>query len=381
MTRVSDQDVLKTGALMPVPASMPELAIIVPTFNERANIRPFIDKICCALEGIRWEVVFVDDDSADGTSDLLLMYCRTDPRIRLLRRIDRRGLSSAVVEGILSTSTPYVAVIDADMQHDERLLPQMLKLLQDDAADLVVGSRYVVHGGAGSWDQNRQRISRFATVLSRLVVKADLTDPMSGFFMVRRSVFEEALRDLSIQGYKILLDIVASFPRSLRIKELPYVFRPRQHGDSKLDALVSLEYLSLLLNKLFGRWLPVTFILFAIIGSSGVVVHMLILAVQLHIGILFVVAQSTATIVAMTTNFFLNNALTYRDKQLKGFSPILLGLLSFYAICGVGAFANVGIASFLFLRHYSWWLSGISGVLVSVVWNYAASSVLTWRSR
>jgi dolichol-phosphate mannosyltransferase len=375
MLQVADQKVLKTEALTP------ELAVIAPTFNERANIRPFIDAICRALEGIRWEIVFVDDDSPDGTSDFLLNICRTDPRVRFLRRIRRRGLSSAVVEGILSTSTPYVAVIDADMQHDERLLAQMLKVLQDDAADIVIGSRYTADGGVGSWDQSRRRISRFATFLSRLVVKAELTDPMSGFFMVRREVFEDALRDLSIQGFKILLDIVASSPRSLRIKELPYVFRPRQHGESKLDALVSLEYLNLLLDKLLGRWVPTRFVLFATIGSFGVVVHMLTLAILLYSGILFVAAQATATIVAMTTNFFLNNALTYRDKQLKGFSSLALGLLSFYAVCGVGAFANVGVADFLFVHNYSWWLSGISGVLVSVVWNYAASSVLTWRHR
>lgn len=375
MPNVANQRAVKTEAMTP------ELAIVVPTFNEHANIGPLIEKLSGVLEGVKWEVVFVDDDSPDGTSNLLQMRCRTDPRVRSLRRIGRRGLSSAVVEGILSTSTPYVAVIDADMQHDESLLPRMLKALQDNSVDLVVGSRYAAQGDVGSWDENRHRISRLATVLSRLVVKTELSDPMSGFFMMRRDTFELALRKLSVQGYKILLDIVASSPKGIRVKEMPYSFRPRQHGESKLDALVTLEYLSLLVDKLIGSWVPVRFIMFVAVGAFGVLVHMSVLAALVQTATSFVIAQTTATVVAMTANFFLNNLLTYRDKRLTGAKSIILGLLSFYAVCGFGAFANVGVANILFVRDYSWWLSGIAGVLVSAVWNYAATSVFTWRGR
>ena len=362
--------------------SMPqtELVIIVPTFNERENVIPLLEKIEEALPDVAWEVVFVDDDSKDDTAAAVIERCRIDPRVRLLRRIGRRGLSSAVVEGILSTWTPYVAVIDADMQHDERLLKKMLESLRSGEADLVVGTRYAGDGGVGDWDARRQTISWVATRLSTFVVRADLSDPMSGFFMIRRDAFEASLRQLSKQGYKILLDIVASAPKPLRIKELPYVFRARQHGESKLDALVSLEYLMLLLDKMFGRWVPAKFILFMAIGGLGVFVHMGVLTFLLKaVGASFVVGQSTATIVAMTFNFFLNNMLTYRDKRLRGFWPVLGGLFSFYLVCSLGAVSNVGIANFLFSHSYSWWIAGIAGIIVGAVWNYAASSVFTWH--
>ena len=357
-----------------------KLAIIVPTFNECDNIVPLLDKIEAALPGIAWEAVFVDDESKDGTPAVITERCRTDPRVRIIRRIGRRGLSSAVVEGILSTSTPYVAVIDADMQHDERILRTMLASLEAGEADLAVGTRYASDGGFGDWDARRKTISLVATKLSALVVKADLSDPMSGFFMIRREAFEAAVHRLSSQGYKILLDIVASSPEPLCIKEFPYIFRSRQHGESKLDALVSLEYLMLLLDKAVGSWIPPRFVLFMGIGGLGVFVHMAVLAIFLKAeGSAFVTAQSAAAVTAMTFNFFLNNALTYRDKRLKGFWPVLGGLLSFYLVCSVGAVANVGIANFMFRHSYSWYLSGVAGILVGAVWNYAASSIFTWR--
>jgi dolichol-phosphate mannosyltransferase len=363
-------------------AVVPELAVVVPTFNERDNVIPLLEKIEEVLPGVAWEVVFVDDDSRDGTSAVVTERSRIDPRVRILRRIGRRGLASAVVEGIQSTSTPYVAVIDADMQHDERVLKQMLESLRSGEADLAVGTRYAGDGGVGDWDSRRQTISWVATRLSALAVRANLSDPMSGFFMIRRDAFEASLRQLSQQGYKILLDIVASAPKPLRIKEFPYVFRNRQHGESKLDALVSLEYLMLLLDKMFGRFVPARFILFVAIGGLGVFVHMAVLTALLKaVGASFVVGQSAATLISMTFNFFLNNTLTYRDMRLKGFWPVLGGLLSFYLVCSLGAVSNVGIANFMFSHSYSWWVSGIAGIAVGAVWNYAASSVFTWRKR
>jgi dolichol-phosphate mannosyltransferase len=358
----------------------PMLAVIVPTFNERDNIDPLVENLSAALNGISWEVVFVDDDSNDGTVKTLEKVCRRDARFRCLRRLGRRGLASAVVEGIQSTFAPYVAVMDADLQHDERLLAPMLDVLRSNEADLVVGSRYVADGGVGNWDSKRHKVSMIATRLSRLVLKKhDLTDPMSGFFMLKRSAFDDAAQSLSIRGYKILLDIVASSPATLRIRELPYVFRVRQHGESKLDPLVVFDYLMLLLDKLVGRWIPVRFILFSAVGATGVAVHMAVLATTLWLGASFIVAQAVAVICALVSNFFINNAVTYRDKQIQGLIPLLLGLLSFGAVSSVGAVANVGIASFLFVQNYAWWVSGLCGILVGAVWNYAASSIFTWR--
>jgi dolichol-phosphate mannosyltransferase len=361
-------------------AGTPELVVVVPTFNERENIAPLLEKLGEALDGIQWEAVLVDDDSTDGTVIALEQACRDDRRVRSVRRLGRRGLASAVVEGIQSSFAPFIAVMDADLQHDERLLRPMLETLRKDAADIVVGSRYLTEGSVGDWSKRRRAVSAVATQLSRLVLKGrDLTDPMSGFFMLKRGVFDAAVRRLSQEGYKILLDIVASSPCSPRIKEVPYVFGARQHGESKLDSLVILDYVTLLLDKLVGRWVPVRFLMFTAVGSIGVVLHMAVLAAALNVGLPFLSGQTAATAIAIAGNFFLNNILTYRDKRLRGFGRLLLGLVSFYAVCAVGAVANVGIANFLFVQDYAWWVSGICGILVGAVWNYAASALFTWR--
>ena len=358
-----------------------ELTIVLPTFNERDNVEPVVERLEAVLAGIEWEAIFVDDDSQDGTAEQVRAVGRTKPYIRCLQRLGRRGLSTACIEGVLASSAPFIAVMDADLQHDETLLPRMLAALKREALDIVIGSRYVEGGGVGDWDQSRARISDLATRLSRLVVKADLRDPMSGFFMMRRPAFEAAVRDLSGQGFKILIDLFASSPRPLAFKELPYQFRLRQHGESKLDTLVAWEYLQLLLDKLIGHVVPVRFALFAMIGGLGLFVHLAVLGVVLKaFGVDFTLAQSVATVTAMTSNFFLNNWFTYRDRRLHRWR-LLRGLLSFYVVCSVGAFGNVGIAAYVFHADQSWWLAGIAGAIVGSVWNYATSAVFTWRDK
>jgi dolichol-phosphate mannosyltransferase len=356
---------------------MVELSIVVPTFNERDNVELLFGRVQQALVGHTWEIIFVDDSSPDGTASAVRELARRDPRVRCMQRIGRRGLSTAVIEGMLASSAPYLAVIDADLQHDESLLPKMLHVLKTEDLDIVIGSRRAPGGDFGDWTKDRIAISKFATRLSRLVVPGSLTDPMSGFFMVRRSAFETAVHRLSGQGFKILVDLFVSSPRRLKFKELPYVFRPRIHGESKLESFVAWEYLSLLMDKLFGKFLPTRFILFAVVGSLGLAVHLAALWLVLQVAS-FPIAQAVATITAMTSNFVLNNALTYRDMRLKGVR-FLMGLISFCAICSVGAAANIGVASAIFYQQYEWWISGIAGALVGVVWNYSVSSVVTWR--
>lgn len=356
------------------------LSVIVPTFNERENVPEIVKRLDAALAGLDWEVVFVDDDSTDGTVSTLRALAQRDARVRFLHRIGRRGLASAVVEGIQSTGAPFVAVMDADLQHDESLLPGMLSRLRTSDFDVIVGSRYLEDGGVANWEKKRQTISQVATWLAQTLMRARLTDPMSGFFMVKRDAFDQAVRRLSSLGYKILLDVLMSARPALNVAEVPYVFRNRVHGESKLDSAVSWEYLMLLLDKTVGRFVPIRFVMFALVGGFGVFVHLLTLAV-LHQGLnlAFLASQTAATFAAMTFNFFANNALTYRDKRLKGTWQILGGLLSFYGVCSLGAVSNVGIAAVLFVSDYSWWLSGLAGIVIGAVWNYAASSIFTWR--
>ncbi|MGX8008767.1 glycosyltransferase [Mesorhizobium sp. ORM8.1] len=361
----------------------PLVSVIIPTFNEFANVSRIAAAVGAVLKGRDHEIVFVDDDSFDGTRTEVAKLATIVPGIRLIHRIGRRGLSTAVTEGMLSTTAPFIVVIDADLQHDENIIPEMLSILENNAADLVVGSRYIEGGGVGSWDKRRAQISAFATWLAKIVTKSDLSDPMSGFFAITRSAFDNSVRDLSGQGYKILLDICASSKYPLKIREVAYQFRTRQAGESKLDALVTWEYLMLLVDKLVGHVLPARFISFSLIGGLGVFVHMVVLSVLLATGLVdFIAAQGVATFTAMVFNFFVNNTLTYRDRRLRGVKKVIFGLFSFMLVCSVGAFANVGIANYLFANdHYRWWSAGLAGILLGAVWNYAATSVFTWRVR
>ncbi len=363
-------------------AGVPELALVIPTLNESDNIEPLLEQLQSALSDVAWEVIFVDDDSTDGTRDVIRARSYRDPRVRCIHRIGRRGLSSACIEGALASAAPYIAVMDADLQHDERLLPEMLRTLKSEPLDIVVGSRYVTGGGFGEWSSARVRMSGLATSLSRYILKADVADSMSGFFMVRRDAFDRAVRNLSGIGFKILMDLFASAPAPLRFKELPYEFRKRAHGESKLDSLAVWEYVMLIGDKMVGRFIPVRFLSFALVGGVGVVVQLGVLELaRWTLGLQFGPAQAVAIVVAMVCNFVLNNVLTYRDLRLKGWG-FLRGLVSFCLVCSVGAVANWGAATLLFEQlQVPWWLASSAGALVGAVWNYAMSGVATWRRR
>jgi dolichol-phosphate mannosyltransferase len=362
-------------------AALPaELTVVVPTMNERDNIAPLVARLDHVLDGIAWEVVFVDDDSPDCTADAIHAIARRDPRVRVIQRIGRRGLSSACVEGVLCSSAPYVVIMDADLQHDETMLPTMLARLKADDLDLIIGSRYVPGGSTEGWALHRLLISQFAVRVAQTFFKVKLKDPMSGFFLLRREAFDGAVRQLSQWGFKILFDLVASSPRPLKFIEIPYRFGSRQYGTSKLDSSIAWQFGVLILDKLVGRYVPVRFLMFALVGGTGVVVHLAALYLLLRGNLSFDLAQTGAVLVAMTSNFILNNLITYHDQRLRGVA-FLRGLLSFYAVCAVGAVANVGVARLLYAEQSIWWAAGLAGALVGVVWNYAASRLFTWNPR
>jgi dolichol-phosphate mannosyltransferase len=357
---------------------MTELSVIVPTYKERGNVAELVRRLDAALVGIAWEAIYVDDNSPDGTAEAVKEIAARDPRIRCLKRVGRRGLAGACIEGILSSAAPYVAVIDADLQHDEKVLPQMLEKLRTGDADLVAGTRYVEGGSAASFSQKRGTLSRFATRLTRMLTGTELSDPMSGFFMMRRDRFEEIAPRLSPQGFKILLDIAGAGP--LRIAEQPYVFGERFAGDSKFNAQIGLEFIGLLAAKTTGDVIDPRFAFFAMVGAVGLVVHLAVLAVALSFPVTFLTAQITATLVAMTSNFLLNNEITYRDRRLKGFSAVK-GFVLFCLFASVGAIANVDMAEWLYRGASVWWVAGAAGAVMSAFWNYAMSTLFVWRAR
>jgi dolichol-phosphate mannosyltransferase len=365
-----------------VVAPGPQLTVVMPTRNEHDNIRPVYDALCRVLQSVDWEVIFVDDDSKDGTAAAVCRLANFDRRVRCIQRIGRRGLASACVEGILASAAPYVAVMDADLQHDEQLLPRMLEtLITEPDVDAVVGSRYVDLGSIAALSRERAFLSTLATRIARSVLQIPLTDPMSGFFMVRREALTGAVRGLSSIGFKILLDLLASSRRPLQVKEIPYHFRERQSGESKFDALIGWEYLMLLADKAIGHIIPIRFFVFALVGGLGLAVHLAVLWFCLNpMQLTFELSQAVATGIAITGNFTLNNLLTYHDRRLTGWQ-FVCGLLSFALICGFGAIANVGVATLLFTQqHAYWWVAGMAGAAMSAVWNYAVSSTYTWHA-
>jgi dolichol-phosphate mannosyltransferase len=357
---------------------LPELSIIVPTYRERGNVAELVRRLDAALGAIAWEAIYVDDNSPDGTWEAVKAVAARDPRIRCLRRVGRRGLAGACIEGMLSSSAPFVAVIDADLQHDEKALPLMLEKLRTGAVDLVAGTRYAEGGSAASFSGGRGLLSRLANSLARLLAGTNLSDPMSGFFMMRRDRFDELAPRLSPQGFKILLDIAGN--GRLAIAEQPYVFGPRFAGESKFNAQIGLEFLGLLVGKTTGGIIDPRFAFFAMVGGIGLVVHLLVLAASLSIPLSFHAAQIVATLVAMTSNFLLNNEITYRDRRLKGLAA-LRGFFLFCLFASVGAFANIDLAEWLYGGVSVWWAAGAAGAVMSALWNYAMSTLFVWRAR
>ena len=356
-----------------------DLCIVIPTLNERENIGILLEKLRTTLHDIRYEVIVVDDDSPDGTADVVKRLSRTQDNLHVLHRIGRRGLSSACIEGMLATAAPYIAVMDADLQHDESVLPEMYRRISTDNLDLVVGSRNIGGGSMGDFSDWRIRLSRLGRKLSGVERHAHLTDPMSGFFIVRRSFFELVAHRLTAIGFKILLDIVLSADGQVAVGEVPYHFRLRQHGQSKLDLIVGLEYLELILDKLIGSYISVRFVLFCLVGTVGTVIHLLLLGLLLKIEHLsFIDSQACATGIVMILNYVMNNSFTYRDRRRRG-SAFWYGMLTFCIACSLGGLANVLISAEAFRQGMPWILAGITGLLFSAVWNYGVTSMITWR--
>jgi dolichol-phosphate mannosyltransferase len=301
--------------------------------------------------------------------------------VRCIRRIGRRGLSGACLEGILATSSPLVAVMDADLQHDERLLADMLVVLRRGEANVVIGTRVSDQGSVGGMSMQRNLMSRSATAIARAFLSRDITDPMSGFFMLRRDIVVDCAERLSNRGFKLLLDILMTAQQPLEIAELPYYFGARQQGESKLGALVVLDFAGLLLAKATNDALSGRFVLFCVIGLSGIGVHFAVLAALYNItSTSFAVAQTAATAVAIASNFMLHNAVTYSDQRLTGWR-YFAGLLQFYVVCLLGASANIGVSQWIFSNDSTWWLAGLAGGILGVIWNYLAASTLIWRTR
>ncbi len=357
-----------------------KLAIILPTLNERDNLAPLVERLEGALGADGWEAIFVDDNSADGTADEARTLSLADPRIRVIQRIGRRGLASAAIEGMCATAAPFVAVMDADHQHDPALLPAMLACVEAGEADIAVASRFLDGASAEGLDGARRHgQSRLANALARRLTGVDLSDAMSGYFLLRAEQLRSQAHRLSGIGFKIFLDILATAFPPLKVREFPLAFGARREGESKLDRAVAFDFLVGLYERYLGQVIPTRYALFGTVGALGVAVHMAVLALLYVIfGEGFALSQGVAVLLAMSFNFWLNNTLTYGDQRLSGLGPVLRGWLGFCGTCAIGALANVAVASLLQARGSHWVLAALAGILIGSVWNYALSSRFVW---
>jgi dolichol-phosphate mannosyltransferase len=355
-----------------------KLAIIIPTLNEGGNIRPLYQQLTDVLGQRSWEIIFVDDDSGDNTREEVRKLSNEDARVKLVHRIGRRGLSSACLEGMATSNSDYLLVMDADLQHDTSIIPLMLEKLEQTKCDLVVGSRFKDGANQHGLSKIRERGSRFVNQTMKFFTKNEMTDPLSGFFMLPRSVYNETKYQVSGIGFKILLDIIMSSKRKLNVTELPFEFRERHAGASKLDISIVSEFFGLIIEKLSKGKFPMRFFMFLCVGCVGAIFHLVVMFITYRcFEIDFLYAQTAATYTAIAVNFFLNNAFTYRDSRLKGAS-IIRGLCFFMLVCSVGALNNLIVAEALLKWGLHWIFASLTGAIYGSVWNYFMSSILVW---
>tara|TARA_B100000287_G_scaffold201576_2_gene190402 strand:+ start:190 stop:1350 length:1161 start_codon:yes stop_codon:yes gene_type:complete len=361
----------------------PRLSIVIPTFNEKDNISKIIEKLKKTLKSISYEIIFVDDNSPDGTSKEVKNFMKNTSKISLIHRIGRRGLAGAIIEGIFAANSDFVAVMDCDLQHDETKLLDMIDLFSKDTSlDIVIGSRFTETGEISdkAFSKIREFGSRVTTILIKKILNIQSTDPLSGFFMVKRKTFLKSAETLQTQGFKILADFIATAGKSIEIKEVGYRFKNRTAGQSKMSFLTALELIGLVLSQVLKGRVSIRFILFCMVGLSGIVVQLFITGLAMLFINQFPTSQTVGIIAAMTSNYFLNNIITFQERKLKSLD-LIRGLFSFYLICSLGAFANIAIATYVFNFSSNWLVSSFIGACFGAVWNFTLSSIFTWKSK
>ena len=361
----------------------PSLSIVIPTYNEKNNISKILEKLKKSLKSSTYEIIFVDDNSPDGTSFEIKKFIKNSSKIQLIHRVGRRGLSGAIIEGIFAARSELVAVMDCDLQHDETKLRDMLELFSKDASlDIVIGSRFTADGeiSINAFSKMRKLGSKVTTFLIKKLLRIKSTDPLSGFFMVKKESFLKKSDKLQTQGFKVLADFLATSGKSIEIKEVGYSFKNRVAGESKMSFLTALELIGLVLSQILNGRVSIRFILFCMVGLSGIFVQLLITGLAMLLTNQFPTSQTLGIIAAMTSNYFLNNIITFRERKLKSLD-LIRGLFSFYLICSLGAFTNIAIATFVFNFSSNWLISSVIGACIGAVWNFTLTSIFTWKSK
>lgn len=354
------------------------ISLIIPTYNERDNIVPLIERIHHALSGYNYKVLFIDDDSKDGTAELARALSEKYP-VEVIVRKDKRGLASAVVDGIGYANSEIVGVMDADLQHPPEVIPDLLKAI-DNGADMAIASRYVRGGSCEGWGLIRRITSRGAIFIAHVLLPLTrkIKDPMAGFFVFKKQAIASA--DLHPTGYKILLEILME-GKFQSIAEVPYTFKTRGSGQSKLNARQQIDYLKHIYSLMQRTGELLRFAKFCLVGGSGIGVNEgLLWLLREQAGLPLPIASAIAVEMSIISNFLFNNFFTFRDRRSSGAKSTLNRLLKFNLVSLAGLGINVGILS-LFTNvvglHYLY--SNLIGIAVAAIWNYTLSTWWTWR--
>lgn len=370
------------------------LTVVLPTYNESKNIPILIERLTKVLAKIDYEILVVDDNSPDRTYEVVDQIGAKNPRVRCIRRIHERGLSSAVMTGMASSSAKYYAVMDADLQHDEAILPGLLKAVNQEGFDLAVGSRAAEDGSFGEFSRLRRFISWTATMLAKMLLPVNVKDPMSGYFMVSREVFQQAEEKINPLGFKILLEFLGRVP-GLRVKEVGYTFRNRVHGETKLSGSVIRNYIVALMDLRFGHLVSPIFILYCLVGASGIIVYMLTVALGDALGMPLIRDVWPAPFNALpsswllgfglsvTNNYVWNNYITFHERRHKSLA-LVSGFATFFLISLIGLLIQTSVsyllaATGLFAAHAGSGINRAIGITVAVITNYYLNLNFTWR--
>ena len=363
--------------------SKPIVSIVIPTYNEKDNIPKILEKLNKVLNKIAHEIIFVDDNSPDGTSTEIKSRIQKSSKIRLIHRIGRKGLAGAVIEGVLAANSDLVAVMDCDLQHDETKLLDMVNLFSKNTSlDIVIGSRFTETGEISekAFSKMRELGSKATTFIIKKILNIESTDPLSGFFMVKKETFLKSSENLQTQGFKVLADFLATTGKKINIEEIGYQFKNRIAGESKMSFLTALELIGLIFSQIFKGRVSIRFILFCMVGLSGIFVQLFITGLAMILINQFPTSQTLGIIAAMTSNYFLNNIITFQERKLKSLD-LFRGLISFYLICSLGAFTNIAIATYVFAFSSNWLISSFIGAIFGAVWNFTLTSIFTWKSK
>jgi dolichol-phosphate mannosyltransferase len=377
-----------TGPLQVPAGATLELSVVIPTFNESRNIGALVEQLTGILDaelGDRYELIVVDDNSPDQTWKAALSLAATYPRLFVMRRQSERGLSTAVLRGWQAARGRVLAVMDADLQHPPGVIAKLWREMSR-GADLAVASRHVEGGGVSDWRLSRRILSRGAQMLGVILmpgVVGRVSDPMSGYFMVRRSAIAGAI--MNPIGYKILIEVLAR-GRIRWISEVGYVFRERTEGKSKVTPGVYVDYVIHLLRLRLEFLRSSRFVRFSLVGLTGAAVDMSVLFALSDPSMLgwgLTRSKLIGAELAIVNNFLWNDAWTFGDlaAHQRSFRQKLRRLAKFNVVCGIGLVLNVVLLNVQFnLLGMNRYVANAIAIGIVTAWNYILNLKLAWRT-